>query len=78
MNKPATTKIATAYNPKHERGARRLLDVRRDNTNGKYVVAEIHDGVAVWASSFGNERRAIDHALELGYTEIVDAKANCG
>lgn len=79
MNQPATTKIATAYNPAAEPGAGRLISIRRDNTtckanrdHGRFVVAQINkSGTSDGNSRFRTEQAAIDHAVAIGYTDVV-------
>lgn len=72
-NRPATTKIATCYNPEHEPGSRRLVEIRLDNRTGRCTAAEIHNGGASWSSEHSSEIEALAHAVELGYSDVVRA-----
>jgi len=78
MSQPATTKIATAYNPDQVPGTRRLISICRDNTSakanrdhGRFVASEIKNGACVWSTRRCTEQAAIDHAIALGYTDVV-------
>jgi hypothetical protein len=78
MSNPATTKIATAYNPDHEPGVGRLISIYRDNTtckenrdHGRFVVAQIKSGTSDGNSRFRTEQAAIDHAVAIGYADVV-------
>jgi hypothetical protein len=76
---PATTKIATAYDPEHDPGMGRLISIRRDNTvckanrdHGRFIVAQINkSGTSDGVSRFRAEQDAIDHVIAIGYTDVV-------
>lgn len=75
----AMIKIATCYNPTHTPGLGRLIEIRQDltkahaNRAGRFVVAEIKNGICDHSSRHRTEDAAIAHASSLGYTEIVQA-----
>jgi hypothetical protein len=71
---PASTKIATCYDPKADPGSGRCIEIRKFAGPGDpYVVAEIHNGTAVHSRRVATQTRALEIAANLGYTDVLRA-----
>jgi len=74
---PASTKIATCYNPTNAPGSGRCIEIRKfSGFDDPYVIAEIHNGAAVYSRRCPTEERAIAIAANLGYDEVLRASAD--
>ncbi len=69
---PASTKIATCYNPTLPVGTPMLIEIRRDRKGPTpFTAARIHRGVGEGYTRHATEAEALTEAAQLGYTDVV-------
>lgn len=77
MTQPATTKIATCYDPTASPGSRRAracIEIHRDNHLANYSATLVEERIGEHVTWHGSEDGAIAEAAARGYTEVLRAE----